>query len=100
MAVGEQSDCDVVQLNRAMEDRASVGRWADFAALMRQRDKLLASLPAELQRAALASTLEANARILAHARSDREQVRERLDNVRQKGAVSSYYEKHSGVPSE
>ena len=87
----------VQELNLALADRASLGRWADFGALLRERDQLLKSLPKGLQRAAFEATLEANAQILSHARSDREHARERLDQVRQKGMVSNYYRSNGGV---
>ncbi len=97
MTDSTQPEQEIERLNRALRDRASVGQWRDFALLMRQRDRLLESLPAEAQRSAVEATLEANAAILAHARADRESMRERLDGVRQKSAVSSYYRNHSGA---
>ena len=100
MVDSAQLEKDIAQLNVALQDRARVGRWEDFAALMRQRDQMLGSVPAELKRQVLEDTLEANAQILAHAKTDRDQALERLDNVRQKSAVSSYYQNNSGTRSE
>ena len=95
-----QLEQDVQELNLALADRASVGRWEDFGALLRERDRLLKALPKDLQRAAFEATLEANALILSHARTDREHARERLEQVRQKGLVSSYYRSNGGVHPE
>ncbi len=97
MTDSAQLENDIAQLNLALQDRARVGRWEDFGGLMHQRDQLLGSLPTELKRQVLEETLEANARILAHARTDRDQALERLDNVRQKGAVSNYYQDNGGT---
>ena len=81
-----------------MTDPAQVEK--DFAALMRERDHLLGSLPAELKRRVLEATLEANAQILTHARTDRDRALERLESARQKGAVTSYYQSNGGALSE
>ena len=100
MAELHQLEHTVQELNLALADRASVGRWEDFGRLLRERDQLLKALPKQLQRAAFEATLEANAQILSHARSDRDATRERLDQVRQKGLVSSYYRSNGGVHPE
>lgn len=92
-----QLEQDVQELNLALADRASVGRWEDFGALLQERDRLLTTLPKDLQRTAFEATLETNAQILSHARTDREHTRERLDQVRQKGLVSNYYRSNGGV---
>ena len=100
MTDSQRIEQEVMQINLALEDRASLGRWEDFATLMRQRNQLLQTLPAELQRQAFEASLETNAQILSHARTDREHTRERLENVRQKSAVSSYYRTNGGALSE
>ncbi len=100
MAASTQTEREIKELNLALLDRARHGKWGQFGQLLQQRDRLLEALPAARRRQVFEATIEANAAILTHACADRETTLERLNGVRQKRSVTSYYRNHGGARTD